>query len=154
MKIATHALRCALLGALALSFGAQAQAPAAPKTVTRDELRTCMNSETELAARRESMAPRDQKNREEAQAIRAESEQMAEEQKRAEGNSTRMDRFNRRVKAHNARIEAVNAAIATFRADLEALNQSLIAHNQQCGGITFRPEDREAILKEREAARK
>ena len=38
--------------------------------------------------------------------------------------------------------------------DAEALNKDLEAYNQRCGGISYDPADREAIMKEREAAGK
>ena len=61
-----------------------------------------------------------------------------------------MDKFNRKVKAHNARIDAQRKAAETLNADVDSLNRETAAHNQQCGGIAYRPEDKEAILKERE----
>ena len=145
-------------GVLAAAFafqGAQAQTPPA-KLVNRDQLRACMNSESDLAGRRQAMDARNKANGEEAAAIRAEQQELAEEQKRiGEDDATRMERFiNRRVKPHNARIKLAQEKAEAFRTDLEALNKSLIAHNDQCGGISFMAEDKEAILKEREAAKK
>jgi len=133
-----------------------AQAQTKPdKVVTRDELRACMNSETSLAARRKAMEARNKQNNEEAAAIRAEQQELTEEQKRIEEDATKTERFiNRRVKPHNARVLVAKTNAESFRTDLEALNKSLIAHNEQCGGISFRAEDKEAILKEREAAAK
>src|SRR5215212_4573608 len=115
MKNPVHPVRAAVLCLAALSFFAQAQSP---KMVSREELRTCMNSEADLAARRLAMEPRNQKNRDEAAAIRAEAQLMSEEQKKVEEDPARMERFNRRVKAHNTRIEVANAEVAKFRADL------------------------------------
>ena len=165
MKNIAHLIRGAALCLATFALHAQAQTAAPPpapgaapaaaaKMVSRDELRTCMNSESELGTRRQALTVRNEKAREEAAAIRAEAQQLAEEQKKAEDDPSRMERFNRRVKAHNTRLEAANAALAAFRADAEALNQSLNAYNKTCGGITFRSEDREAILKEREAGKK
>lgn len=65
-----------------------------------------------------------------------------------------MDRFNRRVKTHNARVQVARANAESFRTDLESLNKALVAHNEGCGGVSFRIEDKEAILKERESAPK
>jgi hypothetical protein len=141
-----------LLAAFALP-GAQAQTPAA-KLVTRDELRACMNSEVTLASRRKELESRNKVNGEEAAAIRAEAEQLKAEQEKIIEDNAPMDRFNRKVKAHNARILAARTTADAFKAELETLNKSLLAHNEQCGGISFRPEDKEAILKEREAAKK
>ena len=134
---------------------AQAQTPPA-KAVNRDQLRFCMNSEADLAARRQAIDTRGKANAEEAAAIRAEQQELAEEQKRiGENDATRMERFtNRRVKPHNARIKVAQENAESFRTDLEALNKSLMAYNDQCGRISFLAEDKEAILKEREAAKK
>lgn len=139
-----------LLAAFALP-GAHAQTKS-EKLVTRDQLRVCMNSEAELAARRKATEARNIQNREEVNAIRAEAAELAEEHKRLEEDQTKLERFiNRRVKPHNVRVQASRASAEAFRAELEALNKSLIAYNEQCGGISFMPADKEAILKEREA---
>ena len=57
------------------------------------------------------------------------------------------------MKAHNTRVQAARTNGEAFRADLDSMNKSVVAHNEKCGGITFLPEDKEAILKEREAAK-
>ena len=137
-----------LLATLALT-GAQAQP--APRTVTRDELRVCMNSEAEAVARREALTARGDKNRDEAVAIRAEAQELAEEQKRLVADNKPMDRFERKVRAHNQRVRVAQAGADALRADLEAVNKALVAYNESCGRISFLPEDREAILKERAA---
>ena len=136
------------------SQAAHAQAKPAEKLVTRDELRVCMNSEAELADRRKAFDGRIAKNKEEAEAIRAERAQLAEEEKTLEENQTKMDRFARKVKAHNVKVQAVKANQDAFNADLDALNKSMVAYNDKCGGITYSSTDKEAILKEREAAKK
>lgn len=141
-----------LLAGLAIQ---EAQAQAKPaKMVTRDELRVCMNTESGLATRRQAVDARKVKFNEEAAAIRAESAELKAEQERLEARNESMDKLNRRVRAHNARVKASQDEAAAFRADLDDLNKGLIAYNEQCGGITFLSEDKEAILKEREAAKK
>ena len=154
MKLTSLAtIASALLLSLATLQSAQAQTKPA-RVVTRDELRACMQSETDLAARRKAMEARNQKNGEEAAAIRAEAKELLEEKARIEEDNTKLERFmNRRVKPHNVRVKAAQDNAEAFRTDLEGLNKSLIAHNEQCGGISFLAEDKEAILKEREAAK-
>lgn len=147
------AISAGILFAAITLHGAQAQTKPV-KVVTRDELRACMNSESELSARRQATEARNNQNREEAAAIRAEAEQMVDEQQRIDQNQGRMDRFERHVKTHNARVKVAQANAESFRTDVEALNKALLAHNDQCGGISFRAEDKEAILKERESATK
>jgi hypothetical protein len=133
---------------------AQASAPAKPpRLVNRDELRVCMNAEASLGTKRQALDARRTANQAETAAIRAESAQLAEEQKGIGGSDDRKARqFKRTVDAHNARVQASNATLAAFRGDLEGLSKDATAYNEQCAGITFRTEDKEAILKERAAA--
>jgi hypothetical protein len=156
MKFNTFsAIGAAVLAATFAFPAAQAQTPPA-KVVNRDQLRVCMNSESELSARRQAMDARNKANGEETAAIRAEQQELAEERKRiGEDEATKIERFmNRKVKPHNARIKVAQEKAEAFRVDLESLNKALVAHNEQCGGISFMAEDKEAILKEREAAKK
>ncbi len=142
-----------LLATLTLQAAqAQTQTPA-PRMVTRDELRVCMNSESGLKTRREAVEPRAGQNRDEATAIRAEAAQLKEEHDKLVEDQKPMDRFDRKVKAHNGRVKAAQDSAEAFRAELESLNKAMLAHNEQCGGITYRSEDKEAILKEREPAK-
>jgi septal ring factor EnvC (AmiA/AmiB activator) len=124
---------------------------APPRLVTRDELRACMNSESDIAARRQAIEARGRQNRDEAAAIRSVNEELKAEQEKLEEDQKPMDRFNRKVKAHNARVQAAQAAAVAFNNDLDGLNKSVVGYNQQCGAISFLPEDKEAILKERAA---
>jgi hypothetical protein len=147
-----------LLATLAIDAGAQSPAkPAAsaPRVVSKDELRSCMATESALAERRKALEARAVTNQAEVVAIRAEAAKLAEDQKNVDTDDERKVRaFKRVVDAHNTRVQAANAAKEVFRTDLDSLNKSLTAYNEKCGGIAFRKEDKEAILKEREAAPK
>ncbi len=131
---------------------AYAQATPPPGTVSRDELRACMNRESELAVQREAVQAQNRRNAEAFAAIRAEAQELKGEQERLEREPARTDRFERRVRAHNAKVEEARAMDVSWRASVDALNQGVVAHNGQCGGISYLPEDKAAILKEREAA--
>jgi len=131
-----------------------AQAQTKPeKLVTRDELRACMNSEAAIATRRKELESRAKASGEETASIRAEAEELKAEQERVGDDGRKLERFQRKVKAHNTRVLAAKGNAETFRADLDGMNKSVVAHNEKCGGISFLPEDKEAILKEREAAK-
>lgn len=147
------AISASILFAMLAFHGAQAQTKPA-KMATLDELRDCMSSESELAIRRQATEARAKQNRDEADSIRAEAEEMAVEQKRILESQGSRDKFDRRVKTHNARIQTAQANAESFRTDLEAFNKALSHHNDLCGGIAFRVEDKEAILKERGSATK
>jgi hypothetical protein len=150
--ISIPAISTAFLLATLTLQAAQAQTPA-PRMVTRDELRVCMNSEGALKTRREAIDPRAKQNRDEAAAIRTEAEAMKEERDKLVEDQKPMDRFDRKVKAHNGRVKAAQDSAEAFRAELESLNKAMLAYNEQCGGITYLSEDKEAILKEREPAK-
>lgn len=150
--ISIPAIGTALLLATLTLGAAQAQTPA-PRMVTRDELRVCMNSESGLKTRREAIDPRAKQNRDEAAAIRTEAEALKEEHDKLVDDQKPLDRFERKVKAHNARVRAAQDSAEALRAELESLNKAMLAYNEQCGGITYLSEDKAAILKEREPAK-
>jgi hypothetical protein len=136
-----------LLGAF-IVCSAPAQTPPA-RVVNRDELRACMSSTRKLTADRQSLSERGTKAREEARAIAAELQELTEQRPRAEERGgVALDRFNRKVKSHNARMEAVRASAERIGKDEQAFNAETIAYNASCGRISFKPEDKEAILKE------
>ena len=149
MKFASN--RTTAVRILAAAFvvsSALAQTPPA-RVVTRDELRACMSSVSKLATDRQSLSERGTKVREEAQAMGSELQELAEQRPRAEEQGgVALDRFNRKVKSHNARMEAVRASAERIGKDEDAFNTETIAYNASCGRISFKPEDKEAILKE------
>jgi hypothetical protein len=149
MKISSNRFTAAVVVAAALAVvPALAQAPAA-RVVTRDELRACMSSASKLAADRQSLTERGAKTREEVQAVGAELQEITAEKARAEekGGLT-LDRFNRKVKSHNARSEAVRQSAERIAKDEDVFNAETLAYNASCGRISFKPEDKEAILQE------
>jgi uncharacterized protein YlxW (UPF0749 family) len=143
----------AIAGVLLAAFALQAAQgqTRTPRSVNRDELRVCMNAEADLVARRQVIDGRNKLQREEAAAIRTEATELKEEQEKLEEDQKPMERFQRKVKVHNTRVQTAQAAAEVFRQDLETLNKALAAHNESCGAISFKTEDKEAILKERGA---
>jgi len=150
--ISTTALYAIFLCAFALPV-VQAQ-PATSRPVNRDELRVCMNSEGELTGRRQALEARGKRFGEESAAIRAEATELATEQQALRERQAPMDRFERKARAHNLRVKAAQSSAEGFRLELDSLNQTLLDYNARCGLISFSGEDQEAILTEREAAKK
>lgn len=140
-----------LAAGIAMSSAHAQTGPA--REVTRDELRACMNNDTEIGTRRTALDARALQIRDEAAAIRLEQEQLAAEQKRIVEDQGSMDRFTRKLRTHNARVQGARANADQVGKEQEALNSSVVAHNSQCGRVSFKPEDREAILKEQAGAR-
>ena len=143
---------------LALAMGvtlqyAQAQT-AAPRMINRDELRACMDSESQIAARREAADARSKAQVAEHSAIRTEREAIQAEHKRVEEGSGSRDRLERRVRVFNDRLKAANDVQAQISAELDSIGKALGEHNARCSGTAYKDEDKEAILKERAAAGK
>ena len=147
----TAAAVLALCAAALVPLAVQAQT-AEPKIATRDELRVCMNAEADLLKQREAIDARIQQNNAENAAIKTEADELAQEKTRAEQSTMPMarDRFERKVRQHNARVDASRAKSEAARGELETLKKNLDEHNHKCGGMAFKPEDKAAILKERE----
>ena len=155
----TIALPALVLGlAAALALPAAAQAPAKKKLGTRDELRACMNSEAEIQARQKTLKDRADKLGEEAKALRVEAEELAPEQKRMEADDwatgPARQRLERKIRAHDTRLKAAQQAEAAFDTDRVAFEKDLAGWREKCTTVSFDPDDKEAILKEREAAKK
>jgi Skp family chaperone for outer membrane proteins len=146
-----------IAGALlaALSFASIAQ-DAPRKTITRDEFRACMDNQDVMVTHGDSIKQRGAKLQQEAEAIKEEEAQLTQEQKRAEESSFSgaRERFERKVKAHTARVKAAEEESKTLRAEADKFTKDLDAHNAKCSGVAINREDREAVMKEREAAGK
>jgi hypothetical protein len=139
----------AMTGAGLLATALLSAAAPATKMVTRDQLRACMNSESDLKARREAIEARNERDKVQAAAIRAEGEALKEQRTGAQqAASAAKQGFNARVQEYNAHIAAARTESESLRAEVEALNQAATEHNERCGGISYRRQDKEAILKE------
>jgi Skp family chaperone for outer membrane proteins len=149
MKLLPTLFLAAVCAASAPAFSQSA--PAATK-LTRDQLRTCLDNEPKIAARRAELDKRAEAVKVEGEEIQKEGDALKQEQKRVEDSAMPgvRDRFERKVKAYTARVENGNKSLAALRTDYETLQKDLNAHNENCSGKVFDAEDRDAILKERE----
>lgn len=143
----------AMLAALAFSAAAQ---NAGTKTITRDEYRACLNDQDALKVRGASIKERSGKLQEEGDAIKAEDDALKAEQARVEDSSFSgaRERFERKVKAHTNRAKKAEEEGKALRAEAESFTKDLDALNARCSGVSINREDREAVMKEREAAGK
>jgi len=149
----------------AVAFAAAAAAPLAQgqtlnvgRKVNRDELRECMDAGDAIKARGDAVAARSQKIRADQEQLKAENEELKQEQERQEKNSSLLsvgrDRLERRLRAFNAKVAASRAEGEKLGPEADGVRADLDAYNQRCAGIAYSREDREAIMKEREAAKK
>ena len=151
MKItATSALA---LGAIAASFllpAAAQQAKDPNKRVgTRDELRYCMSASPEIQARQKALIERGKKLGEDANQLKAETDEVTAEQKRAETDDTysgpRRERLERKVRAHNAKLKEAREVEAKFDADKAAFEKDLGAWREKCTNVQFMQDDLDAV---------
>jgi chromosome segregation ATPase len=148
------AAACGLLFAAAAVPAAHAQSAPA-RVVSRDELRACMDSGDTIRARQQDLDQRNKRAAEDLAAMRVEAAELADEKKRLEDRpEAPRARFERRLLAYNAKLPTEKANAEALKADLDTFNAAVAAHNAQCGHLAARPEDRDAVLKEREAKAK
>jgi hypothetical protein len=143
----------------ALALSAAAQAPAQKRIGTRDELRACMKSDDDLQLRQKALRERVDKLGIEAKAIQAEGEELLPDQKRLDEpdapSGPARQRIERKLKAHELRVKAAKQAEATFESDRQAFDKDAAGWREQCSNtVSFDAKDNEAVLKEREAAKK
>jgi hypothetical protein len=117
-------------------------------------LRACMDRSDELGARRQPLAAERAEHDRALALHRAASEALAQEQAALDQvDARRVADFDAKAAAHNARGAELDARTERLRDEGRRFNAAMIEHNSRCGGIVFRAEDREAILKEREQQR-
>jgi chromosome segregation ATPase len=147
--------KSAIAAACAAFFISAAWAQAQPgRTVSRDELRVCMDTEDSIAQRKPGIETRMKEARAEIEALKPEQEELSAERQKLEQDgwpSRLQDRFERKVKAHNAKSAAANEKLAGVQKEMTALNADVKGYNEKCVGVSFLPSDKAAILKEREA---
>ena len=156
MKVRT--VLCATSAAIlvmAAATGAFAQAAKSPKVVSKEELRVCVNTEAELAVQRKGIETQKAASVAEMAGLKIANAELGKDREELdETNDRRVREFKRKMAAYNERVKAANAASEEFGKNLDAFNAKLTGYNDSCGGISYSREDKEEILKEREAAAK
>lgn len=151
MKIT--AISALALGAIAASFllpAAAQQAKDPNKRVgTRDELRYCMSASPEIQARQKALIERGKKLGEDANQLKAETDEVTAEQQRAETDDTysgpRRERLERKVRAHNAKLKEAREVEAKFDADKATFEKDLGAWREKCTNVQFMQDDLDAV---------
>jgi predicted RNase H-like nuclease (RuvC/YqgF family) len=159
MKPSIHSTVAAVafVAAAALPL-AQAQTLNVARKVSRDELRECLNANDSIKTRSEDLKARSARLNAVNQELKTEADEITRESEKQERNSSMLgmgrERLDRRKVAYERKLSEAKAASEKFTPEADALNKDLEAYNQRCGGITYSREDQEAIMKEREAAKK
>ncbi|MFL6694325.1 MAG: hypothetical protein ACJ8GO_15345 [Ramlibacter sp.] len=136
---------------------AHAQTLNVGRKVNRDELRECLDAGDSIKARNEDLKARSARINTVSEELKVEADAIKQESERQEGSSSLLggrDRLERRKQAYGQKLASVKAEAEKFTPEADALNKDLAAYNQRCSGISYSKEDREAIMKEREAPKK
>jgi len=136
---------------------AQAQTLNVGRKVNRDELRECLDAGDSIKVRNEDLKGRSARINAVSDELKAEADAIKQESERLEGSSSLLggrDRLERRKHAYGQKLAGVKADAEKFRPESDALNKDVAAYNQRCSDISYSKEDREAIMKEREASKK
>jgi hypothetical protein len=142
----------AALTLLAAAAGA-ADATKARTYATRDQLRECMDLEAALKTRFHDMATANAANDATGDGLAAEGTTVHETQARLDRNdAAAVTAFKQSVAAYNERVVAwkkatadVETANATYKVDSAAVDQ-------KCVGLSYHPQDIDAVMKERRKA--
>ena len=160
MKQVPHSFAVAVLAfAAAAAFSlAQAQTLNVGRKVDRDELRECLNGGDSIKVRTDELKARSARLNAMNDELKAERDDIKQQMDKQESGSSLIsvgrDRLERRKAAFDKKVAEVKSDSEKFGPDAEALNKVLEAYNARCGGISYSREDREAIMKEREAGKK
>lgn len=151
--------RCVLpltfLAAVTATAASFAQAPAAANkaSLTRTELRVCMQRQSDIDRRRAVYDREVKQLNQTADAVSKEGEALNAEQGKVDKKSAAaVNDFAQRVAAYEKRTEAYNAKVKTLEKSNSELQALSASHQSECGQRTFNAIDREAILSEQQAA--
>ena len=151
----TLRMRPFILALCLLAGPALAASAAAPQTASRDEIRACMDAKDALAAQRQKLNDATAEHERSVSAIQAEGAALKEQKQAvAAGDHQAIEVFNRRLEAYNAESQAANARAAAIEARQVQMNATITDYNERCAGISVRPADRAAVIKEREKSAK
>ena len=123
-------------------------------TSTRDELRACMNAKDELEIRRKNLATATKAHDAAMVELQRESKKVVELQRIAnkKKDEPSIDQFNTTVTEQNEHVAKVNQQGTAVGKERDAYNADMLTYNEQCATRAYNVDDREAILKEREAS--
>ncbi len=141
--------------ALAL-FAAAAGAADATKAhayATRDQLRECMELEAALKTRFHDIATASTSNDAMGDSLAAEATQVhATQAKLDRSDAAAVTAFKQSVAAYNERVVAWKKAAADVETANDAYKVDSAAVDQKCVGLSYHPQDIDAVMKERKKA--
>ena len=138
-----------LLSTVLGQLGVQAQTDSST-TLTRDDLRSCIQQEVTLRSKSEAQQAEASRSNEEAASIAAESANLIrasvngfKDKAARDAHASKSSNMNKRVDTFNTKSRQVRLALA----DIQTLQSEYL---RKCGGKSFYQEDKNAILAERE----
>lgn len=144
------AFAAALLGATALAQAQPAKAPAA--SLTRDELRACMDRQDANDQRRLAYERAIKSVNQNGEAVQQEGNELAAAQSKVDTKSAAaVNAFKQRITAYEARAAAYEGRVKELQQQSNELQAAAKAHKTQCTDRPFLSFDRDAVMAERAA---
>jgi hypothetical protein len=140
--------------ALALLAGAAAADATKARTyATRDQLRECVDLQAALKTRFHAIAAANTANDTMGDSLAAEGTAVHETQARLDrSDAAAMTAFRQSVAAYNERVVAWKQATTDIETANEAYKVDSAAVDQKCVGLSYHPQDIDAVMKERRKA--
>jgi len=151
-----HSLRIPfLVAALLLTCAAAAAAtkPGAGGYGTRDQLRECLDLDDSLKARARALEASAAASNKQIEANEAEAARLVEMKKTLDrSDKAAIAAFNTAAKEHNEHVQQADDGANAVQAATTAYNDDKKDAEHQCGSISYRPADMDAVTRERKKA--
>lgn len=144
-----------LVSALTLGFSSpRAQAQASSSSLTRDELRQCMDQEDRIRTAQDKLQSEISRSNDEAAAIASDNAKLTRASANGFRDKASVDAHNAKALALQKRAVASNAKSRQLKLSLADIQSAEADFLRRCGGKSYYHEDKSAILAEREGAAK
>jgi len=151
-----HSLRIpflVVLGLLACGAGAAAPKAGPGGFGTRDQLRDCLDMDDSLKARAHALEASSVASNKLIEANEAEAARLGEMRKTLDrSDKAAIAAFNAAAKAHNEHVQQADDGANEVAAATREYGADKKASEQQCGSLSYRPADMDAVTRERKKA--
>ena len=125
-----------------------------PKVSTREEYRACLEEQEKMAPRLSLLKARHVEHNADLKKLQDASKAHAETQATLDAyDNEAVDAFNARSEALNLRAEELNKHAESYDKQMADYNAGVSAMNKRCAGMVFLLRDRDAVARERAAAK-
>jgi hypothetical protein len=131
-----------------------ASAQPVPKVSTREEYRACLEEQERMAPKLSVLKARHVEHNADLKSLQDESKAHAETQSTLDSyDQEAVDAYNAKSDTLNLRAEELNKRAEKYDKEMAEYNASISAMNKRCAGMVFLLRDRDAVARERAAAK-